>query len=59
VVADGTSGASVTLTLLGQYSQESFQLGLAVDGLGGTLVTDPPVVTTDPGPFALVIPNRA
>jgi hypothetical protein len=54
-VADGPSGPSTTITLLGQYSQQSFQVGPTFDGHGGTLVTDPPVATmTDSGPFALV-----
>jgi hypothetical protein len=37
-----SSGAAIqTLTLLGQYSQSSFNA--TSDGYGGTLITDPPV----------------
>jgi autotransporter passenger strand-loop-strand repeat protein len=55
VVAQGTHSAN--LALLGQYVQQNFHI--LGDGVGGTLVTDPPVTApTDPGPFALVAPHQ-
>jgi autotransporter passenger strand-loop-strand repeat protein len=57
LVAQGTDSAN--LTLLGQYTQQQFNI--LGDGGGGTLVTDPPVAPvaiTDPGPFPLVVPSR-
>jgi hypothetical protein len=42
-VSDGTHSANILL--LGQYIAGQFHL--ATDGQGGTVVTDPPVVTGD------------
>ena len=54
LVAQGTHSAN--LTLLGQYTQQRFNI--LGDGAGGTLVTDPPAVPADPGPFALVAAHQ-
>jgi autotransporter passenger strand-loop-strand repeat protein len=48
-VTDGTNAAHITL--LGQYMAENFHI--ATDGHGGTLVTDPPVSSSDPNQLAL------
>jgi autotransporter passenger strand-loop-strand repeat protein len=42
-ITDGTSGTTANITLLGQYAAGNFHV--TSDGLGGTLVTDPPVAT--------------
>jgi autotransporter passenger strand-loop-strand repeat protein len=51
-ISDGTSGTTADITLLGQYVAANFNV--TGDGLGGTLVTDPPVaqplpMAADPG----------
>jgi autotransporter passenger strand-loop-strand repeat protein len=45
-------GQSANLTLLGAYVAANFHM--QSDGVSGTLVTDPPVMATDSGPFTLV-----
>jgi autotransporter passenger strand-loop-strand repeat protein len=42
-ISDGTSGTTADITLLGQYTAGNFHL--SSDGLGGTLVIDPPATT--------------
>ncbi len=39
-IGDGTSGTTANITLIGQYTAADFTV--TSDGLGGTLVTDPP-----------------
>ena len=54
-VSGGVHTANVTL--LGQYTASPFTK--ASDGLGGTLVSDPPIVAqTDAGPAVLVNPHQ-
>jgi hypothetical protein len=48
-VTDGTHSANITL--LGQYTAANFNI--ATDGHGGTLVTDPPVSSSDQTQLAL------
>ena len=55
-MVSGAGHAAAALTVLGQYSTQSFNV--RNDGRGGTLVTDPPAVApTDDGPFVLVTPH--
>jgi hypothetical protein len=49
-------GSSANLTLLGQYVTANF--GIQSNGVGGTLVTDPPVAPTDANPVTLVNPHH-
>ena len=51
-------GHTANITLLGQYVAGNFHI--QSDGLGGTLVTDLPVVAnTDPNPLTLLNPQHA
>jgi hypothetical protein len=56
-VTDGTPSTTANITLLGNYMTANFNV--QPDGLGGTLVIDPPVAMTDPGPFALAAAHQA
>ena len=49
-------GSSANITLLGQYVTANF--GIQSNGVGGTLVTDPPVAPTDANPVTLVNPHH-
>jgi autotransporter passenger strand-loop-strand repeat protein len=55
IVTDGTHTAQITL--LGQYAAGNFHI--QNDGAGGTLVTDPPVSSTDPNQLALANTHHA
>jgi autotransporter passenger strand-loop-strand repeat protein len=57
MVGDGTSATTANITLLGAYMAGNF--AIQSDGRGGTLVIDPPLAATDPGPFALVAAHQA
>jgi autotransporter passenger strand-loop-strand repeat protein len=57
-VTDGTSATTANITLLGNYTAGQFHITSAPDGQGGTLVTDPPIAMTDPGPIALVTAHQ-
>jgi hypothetical protein len=50
-VTDGTLATTANITLLGQYVAGNFHIGN--DGAGGTLVTDPPVSSSDQNQLAL------
>jgi hypothetical protein len=50
-VGNGTPATTTNITLLGQYVTANFHI--QNDGAGGTLVTDPPVSSTDPNQLAL------
>jgi hypothetical protein len=56
-VTDGTQATTANITLLGNYAAGQFSLG--PDLHGGTVVTDPPVVTTELGAFAIVPAHQA
>jgi len=55
-ISDGTSGTTANITLIGQYVAADFHL--TSDGMGGTLVTDPPLTATDANPITLVNPHH-
>jgi large repetitive protein len=48
-ISDGTSATTADITLLGQYAAGNFHL--PSDGLGGTLVIDPPAATATSEPL--------
>lgn len=51
-VGNGTPATTANITLLGQYVAGNFHI--FNDGAGGTLVTDPPISSTDQNQLAVL-----